>query len=96
MSNPAELAVHELEALLERAKAAAEHIIHPAAEAVVPAPAPTVAPAEATAPAAPAVVAPVAHVTKVAPVAKVKTVTVGGQTYLADGLTQPWVDRSKK
>lgn len=83
MSNPAELAVHELEALLERAKAAAEHIIHPAAEAVVPAPAPTVAPAEATAPAAP----------KLAPVVKVKTVTVGGQTYLADGLTQPWHER---
>jgi hypothetical protein len=89
MSNPAELAVHELEALLERAKAAAEHIIHPAAEApAVAPPAPTVAPAvQATAPATP----------KLAPVAKAtKSVTVGGQTYAADGLTQPWVDRSKK
>lgn len=41
MSNPVTLAVHELEALLEKAKAAAEHIIHPEAPApvaAVPAP----------------------------------------------------------
>jgi hypothetical protein len=86
MSNPVTLAVHELEALLEKAKAAAEHIIHPTVEATP------------AAPAAPAVVAPLpqaATPAKVAPVARPAGVKIAGQNYAKDGLTQEWVERKK-
>ena len=90
MSNPVTLAVHELEALLEKAKAAAEHIIHPAVEAPSPA-APTVEvePAVPTPAPAPAVTpAPVKVVN-----ARPTGVRIAGQNYAKDGLTQEWHQR---
>ena len=81
MSNPVTLAVHELEALLEKAKAAAEHIIHP-----VEAPAPVaVEPAPVTS-------TPVAAVIAVAksPAKKSVGVKVCGVQYAADGQTIEW------
>jgi nicotinamidase-related amidase len=91
------LAVHELEALLEKAKAAAEHIIHPTVEATPAAPASASASASASAvaplpqAATPAKVAPV----KAAPVARPAGVKIAGQNYASDGLTQQWVERKK-
>lgn len=84
MSNPVTLAVHELEALLEKAKAAAEHIIHPE----VPAPVAVAAPVTSTPVAAPA---PKKVVAQRIPVG----VKIAGQVYLKDGLTQEWVERKK-
>lgn len=91
MSNPVTLAVHELEALLEKAKAAAEHIIHPteaapvaAVEPAVPTPSPA-----PVAPVAPAVPTP-AKVAQVVHVAKPAGVKIAGQNYAKDGLTQEW------
>ena len=85
MSNPVTLAVHELEALLEKAKAAAEHIIHPE----VPAPvAVEPAPVISTPVAAPAP-------KKVVPQRIPAGVKIAGQVYLKDGLTQEWVERKK-
>jgi hypothetical protein len=80
MSNPVTLAVHELEALLEKAKAAAEHIIHP-----VEAPAPVAV-------AAPVTSTPVAAVIAVAksPAKKSVGVKVCGVQYAADGQTIEW------
>lgn len=80
MSNPVTLAVHELEALLEKAKAAAEHIIHP-----VEAPAPVAV-------AAPITSTPVAAVIAVAksPAKKSVGVKVCGVQYAADGQTIEW------
>jgi hypothetical protein len=101
-TNPVTLAVHELEALLEKAKAAAEHIIHPTeaapvAAAVEPvAHVAPVAPVVHAAPVAPAAVAPAAVApakpvpAKAAPVAKPAGVRIAGQTYAKDGLTQEW------
>lgn len=84
MSNPVTLAVHELEALLEKAKAAAEHIIHP-----VEAPTPVAA--------APVTSTPVAAPTPKKVVAQriPAGVKIAGQVYLKDGLTQEWVERKK-
>lgn len=84
MSNPVTLAVHELEALLEKAKAAAEHIIHPE----VPAPVAVAAPVTSTPVAAPA---PKKVVAQRIPAG----VKIAGQVYLKDGLTQEWVERKK-
>ena len=85
MSNPVTLAVHELEALLEKAKAAAEHIIHPEAPAPV---AVEPAPVTSTPVAAPA---PKKVVAQRIPAG----VKIAGQVYLKDGLTQEWVERKK-
>ena len=86
MSNPVTLAVHELEALLEKAKAAAEHIIHPE----VPAPVAVAAPVTSTP------VAAVIAVAKKSPAKKSVGVKVCGvQNYASDGLTQQWVERKK-
>jgi hypothetical protein len=85
MSNPVTLAVHELEALLEKAKAAAEHIIHPE----VPAPVAVAAPVTSTPVAA--VPAPKKVVAQRIPAG----VKIAGQVYLKDGLTQEWVERKK-
>ena len=85
MSNPVTLAVHELEALLEKAKAAAEHIIHPEA----PAPVAVAAPVTSTPVAA--VPAPKKVVAQRIPAG----VKIAGQVYLKDGLTQEWVERKK-
>ena len=87
MSNPVTLAVHELEALLEKAKAAAEHIIHP-----VEAPAPVaVEPAPVTSTPVAAVPAPKKVVAQRIPAG----VKIAGQVYLKDGFTQEWVERKK-
>lgn len=86
MSNPVTLAVHEIEALLEKAKAAAEHIIHPE----VPAPV-AVEPAPVTSTPVAAVPAP----KKVVPQRIPAGVKIAGQNYASDGLTQQWVERNK-